>query len=144
MTRYFRLFVAFARFGLATEMAFRANFLVKILVEMLWLGILLVFYQMVFGKTRLVEVVELPTDLHPWFVGTQAHPEFKSRPNRPSPLYRDFIGAALAHLEAALREMQIVDSAHDHGGYAGAATSQIEQSIQAVQTAIQYRDAHTP
>jgi CTP synthase len=49
------------------------------------------------GKTRLVEVVELPVDMHPWFVGTQAHPEFKSRPNRPSPLYRDFIGAALAH-----------------------------------------------
>ena len=53
------------------------------------------------GKTRLVEVIELPTDLHPWFVGTQAHPEFKSRPNRPSPLYRDFIGAALAHSEIA-------------------------------------------
>ena len=50
-------------------------------------------------KTRLVEVIELPADLHPWFVGTQAHPEFKSRPNRPSPLYRDFIGAALAHQE---------------------------------------------
>ena len=49
------------------------------------------------GKTRLVEVIELPLDMHPWFVGTQAHPEFKSRPNRPSPLYRDFIGAALAH-----------------------------------------------
>jgi CTP synthase len=49
------------------------------------------------GKTRLVEVVELPAEIHPWFVGTQAHPEFKSRPNRPSPLYRDFIGAALAH-----------------------------------------------
>jgi CTP synthase len=47
------------------------------------------------GKTRLVEVIELPQSLHPWFVGTQAHPEFKSRPNRPSPLYRDFIGAAL-------------------------------------------------
>jgi CTP synthase len=47
------------------------------------------------GKTRLVELVELPTELHPWFVGTQAHPEFMSRPNRPSPLYRDFIGAAL-------------------------------------------------
>jgi len=44
-------------------------------------------------------VIELPADLHPWFVGTQAHPEFKSRPNRPSPLYRDFIGAALAHQE---------------------------------------------
>ncbi|HKE37490.1 MAG TPA: CTP synthase, partial [Candidatus Baltobacteraceae bacterium] len=53
------------------------------------------------GKTRLVEVIELPTDMHPWFVGTQAHPEFKSRPNRPSPLYRDFIGAALAHAEIA-------------------------------------------
>ncbi|HTX58504.1 MAG TPA: CTP synthase [Verrucomicrobiae bacterium] len=49
------------------------------------------------GKTRLVEVIELPPEMHPWFVGTQAHPEFKSRPNRPSPLYRDFIGAALAH-----------------------------------------------
>ncbi|MBV9717828.1 MAG: CTP synthase [Candidatus Eremiobacteraeota bacterium] len=51
------------------------------------------------GKTRLVEVVELPVDMHPWFVATQAHPEFKSRPNRPAPLYRDFIAAALAHEE---------------------------------------------
>ncbi len=50
-------------------------------------------------KTRLVEVVELPLDMHPWFVATQAHPEFKSRPNRPAPLYRDFIAAALAHEE---------------------------------------------
>ena len=49
------------------------------------------------GRTSLVEVVELPVDMHPWFVGTQAHPEYKSRPNRPSPLYRDWIGAALAH-----------------------------------------------
>ena len=49
------------------------------------------------GKTTLVEIVELPADMHPWFVGTQAHPEFKSRPNDPSPLYRDFVGAALAH-----------------------------------------------
>jgi CTP synthase len=51
------------------------------------------------GKTRLVEVIELPEDMHPWFVATQAHPEFKSRPIRPAPLYRDFIGAALAHEE---------------------------------------------
>ena len=49
------------------------------------------------GKTSLVEVIELPVDLHPWFLGTQAHPEFKSRPNRPAPLYRDFIGATLLH-----------------------------------------------
>ena len=53
------------------------------------------------GKTTLVEIIELPTSLHPWFVGTQAHPEFSSRPNRPSPLYRDFVGAALAHAQPA-------------------------------------------
>jgi CTP synthase len=49
------------------------------------------------GSTRLVEMVELPTSVHPWFVATQAHPEFRSRPTRSSPLYRDFIGATLAH-----------------------------------------------
>ncbi|HUN28297.1 MAG TPA: CTP synthase [Alphaproteobacteria bacterium] len=54
------------------------------------------------GKTTLVEIVELPPDMHPWFVGTQAHPEFKSRPNNPSPLYRDFIGAALKHGGSAI------------------------------------------
>jgi CTP synthase len=43
---------------------------------------------------RLVEIVELPD--HPWFVATQAHPEFKSRPTRPQPLFRDFVGAAIA------------------------------------------------
>ncbi|NPV54416.1 MAG: CTP synthase [Firmicutes bacterium] len=42
---------------------------------------------------RLVEIIELPG--HPWFVGTQFHPEFKSRPNRPHPLFKSFIGAAL-------------------------------------------------
>ncbi len=47
------------------------------------------------GRSSLVETIELPTGVHPWFVGTQAHPEYKSRPNRPSPLYRDWIGAAL-------------------------------------------------
>ncbi len=43
---------------------------------------------------KLVEIVELPD--HPWFVASQFHPEFKSRPTRPSPLFRDFVGAALA------------------------------------------------
>lgn len=42
---------------------------------------------------RLVEIVEVED--HPWFVATQFHPEFKSRPNRPHPLFRDFIKAAL-------------------------------------------------
>jgi CTP synthase len=43
---------------------------------------------------RLVEVIELPD--HPFFVASQYHPEFKSRPLRPQPLFRDFVGAALA------------------------------------------------
>ncbi len=43
---------------------------------------------------RLVEIIELPE--HPWFVASQYHPEFKSRPNRPQPLFRDFVGAAAA------------------------------------------------
>ena len=46
---------------------------------------------------RLVEFIEL-TD-HPFWVGTQAHPEFKSRPDRAHPLFRELIGAALAHRE---------------------------------------------
>ena len=41
---------------------------------------------------RLVEMVELPS--HPFFIGTQAHPEFKSRPNRPHPLFRGLVQAA--------------------------------------------------
>jgi len=53
------------------------------------------------GRTSLVEVIELPQTLHPWFVGTQAHPEFLSRPTRPSPLYRDFVGVTLARRNAA-------------------------------------------
>ena len=51
MVRYLRLFAAFARFGLASEMSFRANFLVKLLVEILWLSILLVFYWKLFEFT---------------------------------------------------------------------------------------------
>jgi CTP synthase len=46
-----------------------------------------------FQEGRLVEVVELVD--HPWFVASQFHPEFKSRPTRPAPLFRDFVGAAL-------------------------------------------------
>ena len=41
---------------------------------------------------RLVEMIELAD--HPWFLGCQFHPEFRSRPNRPQPLFRDFVGAA--------------------------------------------------
>jgi CTP synthase len=48
---------------------------------------------------RLVEIVELPE--HPFFVASQFHPEFKSRPLRPQPLFREFVGAALARAEGA-------------------------------------------
>ena len=52
---------------------------------------------------RLVEMVELPQDVHPWFVASQAHPEFKSRPNVPQPLFREFVRAAIAHHEGVDR-----------------------------------------
>ena len=46
---------------------------------------------------RIVEMIELKS--HPWFIATQAHPEFKSRPNRPHPLFRGFVAAALEYSE---------------------------------------------
>ena len=46
---------------------------------------------------HIVEMIEIPD--HPWFIGTQAHPEFKSRPNKPHPLFRGFISASLKHAE---------------------------------------------
>jgi CTP synthase len=46
--------------------------------------------------SSLVEFVELPTDVHPYYVGTQAHPEFQSRPTRAHPLFAGLVGAALA------------------------------------------------
>jgi CTP synthase len=48
----------------------------------------------IFASKNLVEILELPD--HPWFVASQFHPEFKSRPTRPQPLFRDFVGAAIA------------------------------------------------
>ncbi|TAK69783.1 MAG: CTP synthase [Actinomycetota bacterium] len=49
---------------------------------------------------RLVEYVELPRDVHPFYVGTQAHPEFRSRPTRAHPLFAGVVGAALARRQA--------------------------------------------
>jgi CTP synthase len=51
-----------------------------------------------FQEGRLVEIVELED--HPWFVASQFHPEFKSRPTRPAPLFREFVGAALDRARA--------------------------------------------
>ncbi|HEX3963374.1 MAG TPA: CTP synthase [Trebonia sp.] len=50
---------------------------------------------------RLVEFVELPPDVHPFFVATQAHPEFLSRPTRPHPLFGGLISAAIARSRSA-------------------------------------------
>jgi CTP synthase len=58
---------------------------------------------------RLVEYAELPPDVHPFFVGTQAHPEFRSRPTRAHPLFAAFVAAALRR-------------AHDSGGAIGGVT----------------------
>jgi CTP synthase len=59
-----------------------------------------------FQEGRLVEIVELPD--HPWFVASQFHPEFKSRPTRPAPLFREFVGAALDR--ARSRERAVVEA----------------------------------
>ena len=53
---------------------------------------------------RLVEVIELPD--HPFFVASQFHPEFKSRPTRPEPLFREFVGAAARARRAWLRAVE--------------------------------------
>ena len=56
---------------------------------------------------RLVEFIELPS--HPFWIGTQAHPEFKSRPNRAHPLFRELVGAALLRAEGRKPRLLQVD-----------------------------------
>jgi ABC-2 type transport system permease protein len=65
--RYARLLGSLGRFALAREMAFRSNFLVKVSVEVLWLGILLAFYKVVFAKTS--TIAEWPEAQYLFFVG---------------------------------------------------------------------------
>ncbi len=55
----------------------------------------------------LVEFVELPPELHPFFVATQAHPEFKSRPNRPHPLFAAFVESARQRADGRLPRLPI-------------------------------------
>ena len=57
-----------------------------------------------YQEGRLVEVIEIPG--HPWFVASQFHPEFKSRPTRPAPLFRDFVGAAVERARARGRVVE--------------------------------------
>ena len=51
---------------------------------------------------RLVEVIELED--HPFFVASQFHPEFKSRPERPAPLFREFVAAALSYSQGGAED----------------------------------------
>ena len=60
---------------------------------------------------RLVEIVELKD--HPWFVASQFHPEFKSRPDRPHPLFDGFIKAAIAQSQLKASEPTLVSSGSD-------------------------------
>ena len=55
---------------------------------------------------NLVEIIELPTTDHPWFLAVQFHPEFKSKPTRAHALFRDFIAAALRKREGARLELE--------------------------------------
>lgn len=65
--RYMRLYGSLGRYSLARELSFRGNFLAKISVEVLWLGILLAFYRTVFGKTAVIASWDEPQYL--FFVG---------------------------------------------------------------------------
>jgi ABC-2 type transport system permease protein len=67
MTRYLRMLAALARYGLARELAFRGNLIAKVVVEMIWLAILLIFYLTVFQKTS--EVAGWTQERYLFFVG---------------------------------------------------------------------------
>ncbi len=63
------------------------------------------------ADNTLVEIVELAD--HPWFVGSQFHPEFKSRPTRPHPLFRDFIGASVCHAQIPVKDQEAATQSLD-------------------------------
>ena len=65
----------------------------------------------------IMQVLELPPDVHPYFVGAQFHPELTSRPLRPSPLFMGLVAAALRHAHSELAAEDIsrrwLPEAHD-------------------------------
>jgi CTP synthase len=91
------------------------------------------------ADNSLVEIIELAD--HPWFVATQFHPEFRSRPTRPHPLFYAFVGACLKHAQAAgLAASERVAEQHADGrsdGYGAAPAQQgraeIMQSLEGEQ-----------
>lgn len=72
---------------------------------------------------KFVEIIELPRDVHPWFLGCQFHPEYKSKPLSAHPLFASFVRAAYEnrlHNETSLEKMSEVEPlAHERAGVAG-------------------------
>jgi len=68
------------------------------------------------GIDLLCEFVELAADTHPFFVGTQAHPELKSRPTRPHPLFRAFVAAALRYRAADRLPVELPEREPERAG----------------------------
>jgi CTP synthase len=56
----------------------------------------------------IMQILELPAETHPYFIGTQAHPELTSRPLRPQPMFMGLVKAALVYAEAKERQPQAV------------------------------------
>ncbi|HEX8722475.1 MAG TPA: CTP synthase [Pyrinomonadaceae bacterium] len=71
---------------------------------------------------RFVEMVELPRDVHPWFLGCQFHPEYKSKPLAPQPLFASFVGAAYRN---RMRDETAVESAGEPESPAQAERAQV-------------------
>ena len=79
---------------------------------------------------HLVEFVEYPRDVHPFLVGTQAHPELKSRPTRPHPLFIAFVGAALEYKAAERLPVEIPEQHATNGSeHPGAPAADAGQSL---------------
>ncbi|KJX75168.1 CTP synthase [Mycobacterium lepromatosis] len=81
----------------------------------------------------LVEFVEYPANMHPFVVGTQAHPELKSRPTRPHPLFVAFVGAAIDYKSAELLPVEIpsVPEISEHLPNSNQHRDGVERSLQA-------------
>ena len=60
-------------------------------------------------KDGLVEIIELPQSIHPWFIGVQFHPEFNSNPVKSHPLFIDFIRAGLVYSKTNLEQRSVKD-----------------------------------
>jgi CTP synthase len=70
-----------------------------------------------------VEIIELPD--HPWFVATQFHPEFKSRPTRPHPLFRGFVAASVERAREQALERLAEAEPHARNGRAPVAVEEL-------------------